>query len=419
MLQSKLFSKTLKKAPKEAKIASHKLLLRGDFISQLASGIYSFLPLGYRIHRKIEEVVREEMNAIGGQEVFLPSLQPKEIWQKTDRWDHMDPPLFKIKDRHKKEFVLGPTHEEVITDLLKGQVQSYKDLPVYLYQIQTKFRNEMRFAGGLLRAREFVMKDLYSFHPDKKDLDKFFNKVLLAYDKIFKRCGLKAIKSEASGGVFTKEKTYEFQVMSKEGEDKIIYCPKCNWATNLEVTKIKAGQKCPKCESKLVKANSIEVGHTFRLGTKYSKALNLYFRDKKGEKKPVVMGCYGIGLGRLMAAIVEINHDDKGIIWPKEVAPFDCHLLALSGSKKKFERKIGKVSEKLYQDLERAGLEVLYDDRKDKTAGEKFAEADLIGIPIRIIVSEKTLKRGCVEIKKRKEEKTRLIKLNQIINYVK
>ena len=413
MLQSKLFSKTLKKAPKEAKIASHKLLLRGDFISQLASGIYSFLPLGYRIHRKIEEVVREEMNAIGGQEVFLPSLQPKEIWQKTDRWGHMDPPLFKIKDRHKKEFVLGPTHEEVITDLLKGRVQSYKDLPVYLYQIQTKFRNEMRFAGGLLRAREFVMKDLYSFHPDKKDLDKFFNKVLLAYDKIFKRCGLKAIKSEASGGVFTKEKTYEFQVMSKEGEDKIIYCPKCNWATNLEVTKIKAGQKCPKCKSKLVKANSIEVGHTFRLGTKYSKALNLYFRDKKGEKKPVVMGCYGIGLGRLMAAIVEINHDDKGIIWPKEVTPFQIHLIQIEDN-----QKIRKAAEKLYKDLQNKAVEVLYDDRNDKSAGEKFAEADLIGIPVRVVVSEKTLKNNSIEVKKRDENKTCLIKFSHIFQII-
>jgi len=413
MLQSKLFSKTLKKAPKEAKIASHKLLLRGDFISQLASGVYSFLPLGYRIHRKIEEVVREEMNAIGGQEVFLPSLQPKEIWQKTDRWDHMDPPLFKIKDRHKKEFVLGPTHEEVITDLLKGRVQSYKDLPVYFYQIQTKFRNEMRFTGGLLRAREFVMKDLYSFHTDKKDLDKFFNKVLLAYDKIFKRCGLKAIKSEASGGVFTKEKTYEFQVMSKEGEDKIIYCPKCNWATNLEVTKIKAGQKCPKCKSKLVKANSIEVGHTFRLGTKYSKALNLYFRDKKGEKKPVVMGCYGIGLGRLMAAIVEINHDDKGIIWPKEVAPFHVHLIQIEDN-----QKIKKAAEKLYRDLQNKAVEVLYDDRNDKSAGEKFAEADLIGIPVRVVVSEKTLKNNSIEVKKRDENKTCLIKFSHIFQII-
>jgi len=413
MRQSQLFSKTLKKAPKEAEIASHKLLLRGDFISQLASGIYSFLPLGRMVHRKIEEVVREEMNAIDGQEVFLPSLHPKEIWQKTDRWDHMDPPLFKIKDRHKKEFVLGPTHEEVITDLLKGRVQSYKDLPVYLYQIQTKFRNEMRFTGGLLRAREFVMKDLYSFHTDKKDLDKFFNKVLLAYDKIFKRCGLKAIKSEASGGVFTKEKTYEFQVMSKEGEDKIIYCPKCNWATNLEVTKIKAGQKCPKCKSKLVKANSIEVGHTFRLGTKYSKALNLYFRDKKGEKKPVVMGCYGIGLGRLMAAIVEINHDDKGIIWPKEVAPFQIHLIQIEDN-----QKIKKAAEELYRDLQNKAVEVLYDDRNDKSAGEKFAESDLIGIPYRIVISERTLKENSVEVKERVKSKIRLVKIGNLSQFL-
>jgi len=406
MRRSQLFSKTLKKTPKEAEIASHKLLLRGDFISQLASGIYSFLPLGHRVHRKIKEVVREEMNAIDGQEVFLPSLQPKEIWQKTDRWDHMDPPLFKIKDRHKKEFALGPTHEEVITDLLKGRVQSYKDLPVYLYQIQTKFRNEMRFTGGLLRTREFAMKDLYSFHPDEKDLDKFFNKVLSAYGKIFKRCGLKAIKSEASGGVFTKEKTYEFQVMSKEGEDKIIYCPKCNWAANLEVRKAKG--RCPECKGKLVKKNSIEVGHTFRLGTKYSKALNLYFRDKKGEKKPVVMGCYGIGLGRLMATIVEINHDEKGIIWPKEVAPFQVHLIQIENSK-----KVKKAAEKLYLKLDN----VLYDDRVDKTAGEKFAEADLIGIPIRLVMSEKTLKKNCVEIKKRGRARAKLVKIKGVLTF--
>jgi prolyl-tRNA synthetase len=409
MRQSQLFSKTLKNDPKEAEVDSHKLLLRGDFISQLASGIYSFLPLGCRVHKKIEEVVREEMDAIGGQEVFLPSLQPKEIWQKTDRWNHMDPPLFKIKDRHKKEFALGPTHEEAITDLLKNRVQSYKDLPVYLYQIQTKFRNEMRFTGGLLRAREFVMKDLYSFHSDKKDLDKFFNKVLSAYDKLFKRCGLKAIKSEASGGVFTKEKTYEFQVLSKIGEDRIIHCPECNWAANLEVAEVKAGEKCPKCKSKLVKANSIEMGHTFRLGTKYSEALNLSFRDKKGEKKPVVMGCYGIGLGRLMAAIVEINNDDKGIIWPKEVAPFDVHLVQIENS-----TKVKKAAEKIYQELKNKDVGVLYDDRTDIAVGEKFAEADLIGIPIRIVVSEKTLKNNSVEVKERAKGRVKLIKTGKL-----
>lgn len=409
MKQSKLFYKTLKEPPKTAEVASHKLLLRADLVSQLASGIYSFLPLGYKVHKKIEKVIREEMDAIGGQEVFLPALQPKEIWQKTDRWDHMDPPLFKLKDRHKKEFALGPTHEEVITDLAGNRIHSYKDLPLALYQIQAKFRNEMRSTGGLLRTREFVMKDLYSFHVDKNDLDRFFDRVLLSYDKICKRCGLRALKSEASGGVFTKEKTYEFQVLSERGEDKIIYCPKCQWAVNLEVAKVKAGQKCPKCKGGLIKSNSIELGHTFRLGTKYSKSLNLYFKDKKGKKEAVVMGCYGIGLGRLMAAIIEVNHDNKGIIWPREVAPFEVHLIQIENSK-----EVKKAAEKLYQDLKKNGAEVLYDDRADKTAGQKFVEADLIGIPIRLVLSEKTLKNNYVELKKRDQEKIKMIKTSEV-----
>jgi len=413
MRQSKLFCKTLKEAPKEAEVISHKLLLRGDFISQLASGVYNFLPLGYRVHKKIENIIREEMNSIGGQEVFLASFQPKEIWQKTNRWDHMDPPLFKIKDRHKKEFALGSTHEEVITDLVRERVQSYKDLPIYLYQIQNKFRNEMRFTGGLLRAKEFVMKDLYSFHTDKEDLDKFFNRVLLAYDKIYKRCGLEAIRSEASGGVFTKEKTYEFQVLSDIGEDKVIYCQKCNWATNLDIAEVKPGDKCPKCKSNLIKGNSIEVGHIFKLGTKYSKAIGLCFRNKKGEKKDVIMGCYGIGLGRLMATIVEANHDKKGIIWPKSIAPFDIHLIPIFSRKKKIDKKIRKVSEKFYQTGQKEKIEILYDDREGISSGEKFVGADLIGIPMRIVISEKTLNKNSVEIKRRDQEKTKLVKIKE------
>lgn len=413
MKQSELFYKTLKKTPKAAEVASHKLLLRADFISQLASGIYTFLPLGYRVHQKIENIVRQEMNSIGGQEIFMPSLQPKELWQKTGRWVNMDPPLFKVRDRHKKEFALGSTHEEVITDLVKDKIQSYKDLPLAFYQIQNKFRNEMRFTGGLLRAREFVMKDLYSFHTDAKDLEKFFNKVLKVYDRIYNRCGLKAVKSEASGGVFTKEKTYEFQILSEIGEDRIIYCEKCNWAMNLEnVNKSKILKKCPECNAKVVKKNSIEVGHTFRLGTKYSKDLNLYFKDKKGENRLVTMGCYGIGIGRLMATVVEINHDDKGIVWPKEVSPFQVHLIQIGDNK-----KLKQAAQKVYRDLQKRGVEVLYDDRIDKTPGEKFAEVDLIGIPIRLVVSEKTLKNSSVEIKKRGKTKVELVKISQ--NYSK
>ena len=410
MRQSHFFCKTLKTNPKEGDAISHKLLLRGNFISQLASGVYSFLPLGLRAHRNIEKIIREEIEKIGGQEVLLPSLQPKEIWLKTKRWDEMDPPLFRVKDRHSKEFALGPTHEEVITGLVKLAIQSYKDLPVALYQIQTKFRNEMRFYGGLMRAREFIMKDLYSFHADKDDLEKFFNKAIGAYEAIFNRCGLKAIKSEASGGIFTKENTYEFQILSEMGEDRILFCENCCWASNLEVAEVKDGGKCPKCEKgKLEKRNSIELGHIFRLGSKYSETIGLYFKDKEGNEKPVIMGCYGIGIGRLLATVVEINNDEKGIVWPKELAPFPIHLIQIGEG-----QDVKKVAETVYSSLMEFGFESFYDDRQDKTAGEKFAEADLIGMPCRIVVSERTIEKDCVEIKPRDEVKAELVRIDYL-----
>ena len=432
MLQSQLFYKTKKEAPKEAKIISHKLLLRAGFISQLATGVYNFLPLGWRVHKKIEDIIREEIEKIGGQEIFLPTLQPKEIWQKTNRWEKMAPPLFKLKDIHKKEFALGPTHEEVITQLAKLKIQSYKDLPFYLFQIQSKFRNEMRATGGLLRVREFIMKDLYSFHSSEKDFENYFEKIANSYEKIFKRCGLLTIKSEAAGGSFTEAgaKTYEFQVPAESGEDKILFCQKCKFAINLETAKIK--NVCPKCKAKLKKINTIEVGHIFDLGTKYSEAFQLYFVDETGVKKPVIMGCYGIGLGRLMATVVEVYHDERGIIWPKAVAPFLVHLIQIPSparsrakvkKRTKFSspedtKKVKENSEKLYQSLQKAKIEVLYDDREDKTAGEKLVESDLIGIPLRIVVSERTLVKNCVEVKKRNEKKVKLVKIKQLPRFL-
>ena len=411
MKQSQLFSKFKKESSKDTKASSHQILVRADFIDQLASGIYSFLPLGYKVLKKIEKVIREKMEKIGGQEVFLPTLQPKEIWQKTGRWENMKPPLFKIKDRHKKEFALGPTHEEVITKLVNDRIQSYRDLPAYLFQIQNKFRNELRFTGGLLRTREFLMKDLYSFHQNEEDLAKYFKKVLGAYDKIFHRCGLKAIKSLASGGAFTKKgaTTYEFQVPTEVGEDRVFFCKKCKFAISSETVNSGKAKLCPACKKKMQIINTIEVGHCFKLGDKYSKAFDLYFFDKRGERKSVVMGCYGIGLGRLMATIVEINHDKKGIIWPREIAPFLISLVPVENNP-----IIKKASQKLYQDLQKEGFEVLYDDREDKSPGEKFIDCDLIGAPYRIVLSEKTLKRNCVELKIRKKEKLRLVKIKTI-----
>lgn len=371
MKQSTLFSKTRKEAPKDADLISHKLLLRGDFIDQVTSGVYSFLTLGWRVHKKIEQIIREEMNAIGGQEVFLPALQPKALWQETGRWDHMDPPLFKLKDQHKKDLALGPTHEEVITDLVRKRVESYKDLPFYLYQIQNKFRNEMRPTGGLLRVREFVMKDLYSFHTDEKDLAKYYKQVEKAYLKIFKRCELKVVLVKAESGTIGGDISHEF-----------------------------------------ISVKKIESGHTFNLGTKYSKVMGAFFVDKDGKKKPIVMGCYGIGLGRLMTAIIEVHHDKKGIIWPKEVAPFDVHLIALENN-----TKVRSQAEKIYNDLQKEKIEVLYDDR-DETPGVKLVEADLIGIPERVVVSEKTLQKQSVEVKNRGEKEGKLVKIKSYVQQI-
>ena len=408
MRYSKLFGRTLRRAPKGAEAISHKLLVKGGFIDQVAAGIYSFLPLGFRVQEKIGQIIREEMDAIGGQEVFLPTLQPKSLWLETDRWDHMEPPLFKLKDRHGRELALGSTHEEVLTDLVRTRITSYKDLPLALYQIQNKFRNEMRSTGGLLRVREFMMKDLYSFHADKKDLDTFFKKVRDAYHKIYKRCGLTVITCQAGGGTIGGDITFEFHVEAEVGEDTIFCCRKCSWAANKEL--VGATQKCPECGSEIKKISSIEVGHIFSLGTKYSESMGAYFVDKEGKKKPILMGCYGIGLGRLMAAIVEVHHDEKGIIWPESVAPFKVHLIDIVQSS-----KFKVQSDKIYSELQKAGLEILYDDRNDVSAGVKFADADLIGIPVRLVISEELAKKGKIEYKRRDKKKTEQLTLGQVV----
>ncbi len=404
MRQSDFFLKTLRQAPREAEAISHQFLVKGFFIDQLTSGVWNFLPLGWRVHQKIENIIREEINRIGGQEIYLPVLQPKEIWQKTDRWDKMEPPLFKLKDRHNKDLALGPTHEEVITLLAKKYIQSYKDLPFALYQIQVKFRNEMRSTAGLLRTREFAMKDLYSFHKDKKDLDQYYQKVIRAYLKIYQRCGLKAIPLGALSGAIGGSESHEFLVLAESGEDKILICSKCHWKSKEEI--VGKTDICPKCGKKLAVKKGIEAGHIFKLGTKYSQAFNLYYLDKDGKKKLVEMGCYGIGLGRLIATIIEAHHDRQGIIWPESVAPFKYHLLVLDQK----EKRVKKFADKVYQSLVKKGEEVLYDDR-DVSAGVKFLDADLIGIPYRLVISKKTGQK--IEIKKRDKIKSKLIHLKK------
>ncbi len=429
MYQSQLFCKTKKETPKDAVLISHKYLLRADFIEQTISGVYRFLPLGFGVLKRIGEIIREEMQNLGAQELYLPALQDKSLWIETNRWETIDPPLFKLKDRHQKDLALGSTHEEEITDIVRKRINSYQDLPAYFYQIQNKFRNEMRATGGLLRTREFLMKDLYSFHANERDLIDFYQEVKKSYFRIFKRCGLKALCVEATSGAIGGEMSHEFMVLNDSGEDKILICKRCRWGANIE----KTGEmkKCPECKGALEKRNAIEVGHIFNLGTKYSEAMSATFQDKDGKTKPVIMGCYGIGLSRLLATIVEVHHDEKGIIWSKETSPFAVHLISIpspAGSRVEVEKRtsfsspgntksVKKAAEKLYQDLQKAGIEVLYDDRIDKTAGEKFADADLIGIPIRLVISERTLKQNCAELKKRSERKTKLIKLNLINSY--
>lgn len=407
MKQSKLFAKTKKDLSKDVITISHTYLVRGDFIDQVAAGIYSFLPLGWRVYKKLEKIIREEMQNVNGQEVYLPSLIPKNLWMETGRWNKIDPPLFKLKDRHDREFGLGSTHEEVIADLGRKRIKSYRDLPLSLYQIQDKFRNEIRATGGLLRVKEFIMKDMYSFHASEKDAMSYYEKMKKSYFKIFKRCELPVVCVEANPGTIGGSLSHEFMVLSESGEDKILVCKKCHYGGNVE--KIGDIKKCPKCKSSLEKKSSIESAHTFYLGTKYSKPLGVNFIDKHGKSLPTIMGCYGIGLGRLMATIIEVHHDQKGIIWPKEIAPFSVHLLQIEN-----EGAIKKAAEKLYKDLHNRKIEVLYDDRDDKNPGEKFVDADLIGIPIRLVVSEKTLQKDCVEFKRRGEEKTKLIKIQNI-----
>ena len=411
MKQSQLFTKTLRQAPSDEQSANAILLTRGGFVDKLSAGIYSFLPLGLRVIKKIENIIREEMNAIGGQEILMPVLHPKENWISTGRWNNLDV-LFKLKGMEEKEFALGATHEEVVTPLAKKFIFSYKDLPFAIFQIQTKFGNEPRAKSGLLRTREFLMKDLYSFHTDEKDLNEYYEKVQDAYFKIFARYGLeeKTYLTAASGGTFSKY-SHEFQTVSPEGEDTIYICQHCDLAINKEIKN--ETPACPDCGSTEFKEEpAIEVGNIFKLGTKFADVFEAKYRDSSGVEIPVIMGCHGLGPSRVMGAIVETFHDEKGIIWPAEVAPFQVHLIVLGE-----DEKVRNEADALYEKLLEKKIEVLYDER-DLMPGQKFNDADLIGIPWRIVISEKTLEKSSMEIKARNEKEAQFIKLNDLKNLI-
>jgi len=408
MRQSQLFGQTSKQAPRLETSVNAELLQRAGFIAKLMAGVYTYLPLGLKVLDKIKDIIRREMNQLGAQELLMPALQPKELWKKTGRWQELADIMFQFRGRGNKQIGLATTHEEVITDLVQHRIKSYKDLPLALYQIQDKFRNEPRARSGLLRGREFSMKDLYSFHADGIDFAKFYEKVKKTYLKIFQQCGLKVKIVKASGGAFSKEFSDEFQVLVETGEDQIIYCSKCNFARNKEICSLKPGQdRCPECQAELCSSRAIEVGNTFSLGDKYSQALNAFFIDKNGDKKYMIMGCYGLGPSRIMGTVVEVHHDDKGIIWPKQIAPFDVHLIVLGK-----EKEVLKTAQNIYQKFNQGNI--LFDDRIDKSAGEKLADADLIGIPLRMVVSLRTLQKKSVELKYRQQKQIQMRKINEL-----
>jgi len=552
MHYSKMFIPTLKESPADAEVVSHKLMVRAGMIRQVASGIYSILPLGLRVLKKVEQIIREEMNRIDGQETFLPSVQPAELWQESGRWDFYGKELLRIKDRHGREFCYGPTHEEIITDMVRREVKSYKKLPLILYQIQTKFRDEVRPRYGIMRGREFMMKDAYSFHADDASAKETYQKMAIAYANIFKRCGLGFKMVEADSGTIGGNFSHEFAVLAESGEDHIGFCNSCDYASNLElaeakapfpddnnlklddlqevstpgkksvkevaeflsippqrivktivldsdqgliaglvrgdreinliklknligaewihpadakriseetgipcgfvgpvglklkvyadrevgamsnfvtganktdihftgvqagrdfqaektadIRKVMAGEPCPRCPSGTYQVKrGIEVGHIFILGTKYSKSMKALFLDPNGKEKPMVMGCYGVGVGRTAAAAIEQNHDEKGIIWPVPIAPFAVHIIPTNYS----QEAIKNASDSAYRNLQEQNIEVLLDDRPDRL-GVKLNDADLLGMPLQIIIGPKNLESGKVEIKTRKTNTSEL-----------
>jgi len=559
---SQLFSPTLRETPADAEIISHQYMLRAGFIRKVAAGIYTYLPLGYRVIRKIEQIVREEMNKKGAQELLMPALQPAELWHESGRWDIYGKELMRLRDRHERDFCLGPTHEEVITDLVKREVNSYRQLPLLLYQIQTKYRDEIRPRFGLMRGREFIMKDLYSFDRDKEGLDESYKKMYDAYCRIFERCGLEYRSVEADSGAIGGSSSHEFMVIADSGESVIAYCENCDYAANVEkatfamkvensksvlqdlikvetpgvrtvaeleqffnlaakqilktliyetekgfvavvlrgdrnvnevklqnvldskyvnlvnedrvkeligcevgsigpvnlqeeiilvadrevpyvlnaicganetnrhyqnvnygrdfeaniiedIALVEAGDPCPKCQGPLHITRGIEVGHIFKLGTKYSAALEATFLDEDGQARYYEMGCYGIGIGRTAAAAIEQNHDEHGIIWPVSIAPY--HVVIIQVHDK--EEKQKEICEELYNQLTDNGIEVVYDDRKERV-GVKFKDADLIGFPLRIVVGPKTINDGTVEVKIRKTGEQLVLPLTDVNSWV-
>jgi prolyl-tRNA synthetase len=404
MKYSQLFGKTSKTTVADADSVNARLLTQAGYIQKQISGVYNYLPLGLRVLTKIQNIIREEMDKIGGQEVLMPAMTQEESWITTGR-NTMEV-LFHLKGQGDTNLVLNPTHEEVVTPLVQKYVFSYRDLPLAVYQIQNKYRNEVRAKSGLLRGREFSMKDLYSFHANEADLNRYYEIVKKAYFKIYERIGIgkETVLTFATGGNFSQF-SHEFQTLNNGGEDTIYLCSKCRVAVNKEI--IDTQKTCPECDDdKLEAVKATEVGNIFKLRTKFSDAFKFYYSDSKGQEKIVEMGCYGMGPSRVMGTVVELCHDDAGITWPKNIAPYQVHLIGLDG-----------LGEDLYQELLSKNIDVLFDDR-EVSAGTKFADADLIGIPLRLVISKRSQEKGGIEYKLRSQKESEIIKPEDLVSKI-
>ena len=401
---------TTKDTPNDAEIISHKLMIKSGMIKKLASGLYTWMPLGLRILKRIENIIREKMNDTNALEILMPAIQPSELWKETGRWEKYGPELLRLTDRHEREFCFGPTHEEIITDIVRNEIKSYKQLPIIYYQIQTKFRDEIRPRFGVMRAREFLMKDAYSFHESEACLNKTYEIMFDTYKRIFEEIGFEYKVVVADNGQIGGSESHEFHVIADNGEDELIFSDKSDYAINAELfpEPPKEGDVSPDGSGKVKIKRGIEVGHIFKLGKNYSHAMNANISNKENKNITITMGCYGIGVSRIAAAAIEQSHDDKGIIWPKSITPFHIVIISIGYSK---NEKIKGYSDDVYQKLIACGVDVLLDDR-DISPGIMFSDSDLIGVPYKIIVGKQYLENNNLEIKERASDKTFTISEN-------
>ena len=411
MLASKNFAPLIKDTPAEAEVISHQLLLRSGMIRKVASGIYNWLPLGFKTLKLVENIVREEMASTGSQEIFMPMVQPRDLWEDSKRWDKFGPELLRFKDRHERDFCLGPTHEEIITDLIRNNLSSYKELPLSLFQIQTKFRDEIRPRYGIMRGREFLMKDAYSFHLNQECLNTTYQKIREAYKAIFNRLGLDYKIVKADSGAIGGEISEEFHLLAESGEDTLAFGEESEIAINAELLINEnesidslQGKTFPDSQEEIKLAKGIEVGHIFQLGNVYSSAMNATVLDENGNRQALQMGCYGIGVSRIVAAAIEQNHDDKGIIWPKNIAPIQISILPIF---KESSDKTFIFAEKLYKDLSKLGLRVMLDDRQERF-GKKITESELVGSSYAVVIGKSYIENKTIELISRNEDKTEL-----------